>query len=645
MRWLSTATAVAVATVLLAVVPLASAVPPGVSIDAAPANPTTATTATFSFSSPDVTATFDCDLDGTSVPCTTPTVYSGLADGSHTFTVLATNADPDTSTASFTWTVDTTPPPVPTISTGPSGATSDGTPTFAFSSAGATAFNCAVDDPTPTTPCNGGTFTAATLADGAHTFYVTAANALGTASAAASQAFTVDTAAPSTTISPAVPATIATAALTITFGSTDGTAAFACNLDSGGFNSCTSPVGLVALADGPHTISIKATDVAGNVDPTPATATWTVDTTAPVLTGPGNLTVEADGPSGTKVAFSVSGSDAGLALLPGAIVCAPISNTRFSLGKTTVTCTAPDALGNIGTLSFDVTVRDTTAPSINAPDASFTAIDASGIARTDPAVASYLSGISASDLISGTTVTTTTPEKLPIGITKIVVTARDAAGNQSQKNVTLTVLEQGKKAPPPDFTPPGSVRNAKATASDGKVVLTWVPPTAADLKSIRIVRTTVGSTAGTTVFAGLANTFTNRGLENGVAYRYELVAFDKAGNLSQSVVVTATPVALLLASPRPGAKVTKPPVLRWAKVRSAPYFNVQLYRSGKKVLSAWPAVARLPLKSRWAYDKRSYTLKPGVYTWYVWPGVGPRSAAVYGALLGKSSFTVTPARV
>ncbi len=47
MRRLRIATAVAVGAVLLVVVPLAGAVPPGVSIDSTPANPTTATTATF----------------------------------------------------------------------------------------------------------------------------------------------------------------------------------------------------------------------------------------------------------------------------------------------------------------------------------------------------------------------------------------------------------------------------------------------------------------------------------------------------------------------------------------------------------------------------------------------------------------------
>ena len=40
---------------------------------------------------------------------------------------------------------------------------------------------------------------------------------------------------------------------------------------------CTSPHRLVNLADGTHTFSVRATDVAGNVDETPATVSFTVD--------------------------------------------------------------------------------------------------------------------------------------------------------------------------------------------------------------------------------------------------------------------------------------------------------------------------------------------------------------------------------
>ena len=38
------------------------------------------------------------------------------------------------------------------------------------------------------------------------------------------------------------------------------------------------------LLDGSHTFLVRAVDVSGNADPTPASFTWTVDTTAPVIT-------------------------------------------------------------------------------------------------------------------------------------------------------------------------------------------------------------------------------------------------------------------------------------------------------------------------------------------------------------------------
>ena len=39
---------------------------------------------------------------------------------------------------------------------------------------------------------------------------------------------------------------------------------------------------------------------------------------------------------------------------------------------------------------------------------------------------------------------------------------------------------------------------------------------------------------------------------------------------------------------------------------------------------------------------RSFTfrLRPGTYTWFVWPGIGPQSQARYGALLGQRTFTI-----
>ncbi len=68
-------------------------------------------------------------------PSASPTAYSGLSEGSHTFQVRATDAagNQDATQASYTWTVDTTAPNSSFAST-PADPSSDTTPTFGFAS-------------------------------------------------------------------------------------------------------------------------------------------------------------------------------------------------------------------------------------------------------------------------------------------------------------------------------------------------------------------------------------------------------------------------------------------------------------------------------------------------------------------------------
>jgi hypothetical protein len=91
-------------------------------ITAAPASPTSTTTALFHFtgvnSSGGGVAGFQCQLDGSAfTPCTSPVTYSGLSNGEHIFRVLATDGkgEVDPSPALHLWTVDpgfVPPPPV-----------------------------------------------------------------------------------------------------------------------------------------------------------------------------------------------------------------------------------------------------------------------------------------------------------------------------------------------------------------------------------------------------------------------------------------------------------------------------------------------------------------------------------------------------
>lgn len=50
-------------------------------------------------------------------------------------------------------------------------------------------------------------------------------------------------------------------------------------VDGNGYSSCASPKSYIGLADGVHTFEVRATDAARNADQTPASRTWTVDST------------------------------------------------------------------------------------------------------------------------------------------------------------------------------------------------------------------------------------------------------------------------------------------------------------------------------------------------------------------------------
>ncbi len=106
-----------------------------------------------------------------------------------------------------------------------------------------------------------------------------------------------DTTAPDTAIDSGPPATTSSTSASFTFSSNDPGSVFTCSLDAGAFSACTIPIEFNGLADGSHTFQVSATDTAGNTDPSPASQTWTIDSTAPTV--PANLT--ATSPSGTEV--------------------------------------------------------------------------------------------------------------------------------------------------------------------------------------------------------------------------------------------------------------------------------------------------------------------------------------------------------
>ena len=141
--------------------------------------------------------------------------------------------------------------------------------------------------------------------------------------------------------------------------------------------------------------------------------------------------------------------------------------------------------------------------------------------------------------------------------------------------------------------------------------------------------------ASSTVFAGKASSFQDKGLHVGTHYRYTFSAFDAAANkVSRTVRMTGTG---RLFAPAPGASVKRAPLFQWAAVRGATYYNVLLVRNGT-IFSAWPKGTSLKLPRSWLYHGNRFRLHRGVYRWYVWPGFGTLSANKYGRMVGRSSF-------
>ncbi|MBJ7357681.1 ELWxxDGT repeat protein [Nocardioides sp.] len=97
------------------------------------------------------------------------------------------------------------------------------------------------------------------------------------------------------TAGPGHGSTVTASAATFGFAGTPGdTAKLQCSLDRRAFADCTSPHKFIGLANGTHTVAFRAVDGAGNVDPTPATRTFTVASNA--------FTLPAGGKANTKKA-------------------------------------------------------------------------------------------------------------------------------------------------------------------------------------------------------------------------------------------------------------------------------------------------------------------------------------------------------
>jgi hypothetical protein len=304
-------------------------------------------------------------------------------------------------------------------------------------------------------------------------------------------------------------------------------------------------------------------------------------------------------------------------------------------GSASVSGSCTDGAGNTGSGSIQFPY-DATAPTVDgktdrAPDANgwYNRAVTVSFVGTDP-----VAGIH----ICTAPVTYKGPDNAKASLSGI---CQDKASNTSQpKAIELSY----------DATPP-RLKRVKAEISGRGISLRWIA--SKDALSFTVVRRPgLKGKKPSTLYRGRGRAFTDGRLRARVKYRYTVTAYDQAGNgaakglrtqATQTIARPATPTRTTpaLLKPAAGARITSPPTFTWSAVPKATYYNVQLFRDGKKILTVWPRRPSFSLVETWRYAGTSFRLTPGTYRWYVWPGFGPRSANRYGKLVGTRTFVIT----
>src|SRR5574342_448131 len=174
---------------------------------------------------------------------------------------------------------------------------------------------------------------------------------------------TYDSISPDTTITSAPSNPTSNTSASFSFTSTEA-GTFECQLDASGFTACTTPKLYSSLTQGSYAFQVRAIDTAGNIDPTPATYTWTIDSTAPVITliGSSPLDVELGSvylDAGATALDNLDGDITGSIVVGGDIV------DTSTVGTYTITYDVTDSLGNAAVQVIrTVNVVDTTIPII-----------------------------------------------------------------------------------------------------------------------------------------------------------------------------------------------------------------------------------------------------------------------------------------
>ncbi len=318
------------------------AAPATPTITASPSSLTNSDAATFQFTLSAGTA--ECSIDsGAFAACVSPKSYTGLSEGSHTFQVKAVNSGVYSAAASHGWTVDTTAPAAPTVSSPANGSSravsQKGVSGSAEANSTVTVYLDGAADGTTTADGAGAwAYTLTTLTVASHTVKARAVDAVGnTSSDSATNTFTAVAALTATQAVSSISATINTLLTTVQPVTTSGGQPTITYALSGGtlptglsFSTSTGQLsGTPTTGLSATTFTVTATDAlsqtaAQTFSLTVANASQTISfqSSAPssAVVGGSTYTPSASATSGLTVTFSIDSSSSAVCTISGGVV-------------------------------------------------------------------------------------------------------------------------------------------------------------------------------------------------------------------------------------------------------------------------------------------------------------------------------------
>ena len=183
---------------------------------------------------------------------------------------------------------------------------------------------------------------------------------------------------------------------------------------------------------GETVVTWTATDASGN-SASMAQLISVIDTTAPVIKQPQDVTIDASSKSNNTInldAIDVIESISDVKITNNA----PL---YYEFGETTVTWTATDASGNSASMAQLISVIDTSAPLLSIPqNIIIDAVDTTNFVQIELATVD--------DIIDDSPIITNdAPEMFPLGETIITWTATDASGNSASSTQIISVQACG----------------------------------------------------------------------------------------------------------------------------------------------------------------------------------------------------------